>query len=79
MRQVIITLCVVCKDGTAIACYDSKREDKKIYCDQCFQESCPPPTHSFSHGFCLAHAKEIRDNLDRRRLNIPVSIERRKT
>jgi len=54
MRQVLITLCVVCRDGS-LNCYDSEREPKKIYCSSCTEKRCPTPTERFSHGFCDEH------------------------
>ena len=55
MRQVIITLCVICKNGGSLNCYDSEREPKKMFCEGCTQVRCPSPTQPFSHGFCSQH------------------------
>jgi len=54
MRQVLITLCMVCGTGS-LNCYDSERKVKKIYCSNCTEKRCPIPTERFSHGFCDAH------------------------
>jgi hypothetical protein len=59
MRQVLISLCVICKSGS-LSCYDSEREPKKIFCEDCTEKRCPIPTQPFSHGFCSFHTNEIR-------------------
>ena len=61
MRQVIISICVICKGG-AIGCYDSERTPAKLDCikpdgTKC-SVKCPNPTHPFSHGFCNQHFEE---------------------
>jgi len=66
MRQVIITLCLVCKIGS-LNCYDSDREPKKIYCSTCTEKRCPTPTQGFSSGFCDAHFPGRLEELKKKR------------
>lgn len=59
MRQVIVTICCVCKTNKPLACYDSERQPKKMRCVDCTATECPTPTAPFSHGFCVSCAEKM--------------------
>lgn len=51
----MISRCAIC--NKPIQCYDSTREPKLKYCDECF-DICPKPTGGDSHGWCEKHLNE---------------------
>lgn len=75
MRQVIITLCVVCEQSGSThmtGCYDSERKEKKLYCVDPYTERscfciCPQPTQDNSHGYCQFHLSELLEKIKQRR------------
>lgn len=81
MREVIISICVDCKnEGTikVIGCHDSFRKVKKIYCREgkC-NKQCPKPTSVPSHGLCQKHFDIAFAKIDRRKQSKPFEKERR--